>query len=49
MLRAKEANYNEQINVLNDRIVVERKKLVSDDLDKLQRMIGTLKRLAPST
>lgn len=47
--QAKEANYNEQINVLNDRIVVERKKLVSDDLDKLQRMIGTLKRLAPST
>lgn len=47
--QTKEARFNQQIQDLQDKINIENKKIVTGDLDSLNRMIATLKRLEPST
>lgn len=46
---AKEDRFNSQIDTIRDRITVEEKKLATGDLNDLNRMIDTLKRLVPTT
>ena len=45
----KESRFERQIDELTDRINIEKKKLADEELDDLQRMINTLKRLVPTT